>query len=324
MRQKKSHSCNRTIFPEEPMTEKVIIEVKHVRKVYQTVRALDDISLTVLENEIFGIVGPNGAGKTTLIECIAGLRKPDDGCIRVKGMDPIKQGYELRAHIGIQLQDSSLQDRLKVWEALDLYGAFYSRTVDKKVLLEQLGLAEHRNRPFAKLSGGQKQRLFVALALINDPGIVFLDELTTGLDPQARHAVWDLVCSIRSQGKTIFLTTHFMEEAEGLCDRVAIIDHGRIAALDTPGNLVKTIKAENRITFTVKGHLPSVPLEGINGVNRVETRGQRFIVYGHGDGLVKELVNFLAEKGIEFSDLNVRPPNLEDVFLTLTGREMRD
>jgi len=308
------------------MADCIIIEVKHLRKVYPAVVAVDGISLDIFEGEIFGIVGPNGAGKTTLIECIEGLRKPGSGFIRVKGKDPVKDGYALKPHLGIQLQESALQDRIKVWEAVDLYASFYTHSLDQKILLEQLGLAEHRDRPFARLSGGQKQRLFIALALINEPDIVFLDELTTGLDPQARHATWDLVREIRSQGKTIFLTTHFMEEAERLCDRVAIIDHGRIAALDTPENLIKSIDAENRITFTVgiKENFQPESLSGINGVNRVETRGEGFIVYGRGDELIKELVGFLTETGIGFSNLNVQKPNLEDVFLSLTGREMRD
>lgn len=308
------------------MAERIIIEVKQVRKVYPAVAAVDGITFDVFAGEIFGIVGPNGAGKTTLIECIEGLRQPDAGFIRVKGKDPVKNGYDLKPIIGIQLQESALQDRIKVWEAVDLYASFYAHSIDQKVLLEQLGLAEHRDRPFARLSGGQKQRLFIALALVNDPEIVFLDELTTGLDPQARHAAWDLVREIRGRGKTIFLTTHFMEEAERLCDRVAIIDHGRIAALDTPGNLIKSIDANNRITFTVKMKENFQPgsLSGIKGVNRVETRDERCVVYGRGDELIKELVIFLTETGVGFSDLNVQKPNLEDVFLSLTGREMRD
>jgi ABC-2 type transport system ATP-binding protein len=308
------------------MAENIIIEVKQLRKVYPAVAAVDGISFDVFAGEIFGIVGPNGAGKTTLIECIEGLREPDSGFIRVKGKDPVKNGYDLKPIIGIQLQESALQDRIKVWEAVDLYASFYAHSIDQKVMLEQLGLAEHRDRPFARLSGGQKQRLFIALALINDPEIVFLDELTTGLDPQARHATWDLVREIRSRGKTIFLTTHFMEEAERLCDRVAIIDHGRIAALDTPENLIKSIDADNRITFTMKMKENFLPgsLSGIKGVNSVETRNERCVVYGRGDELIKELVSFLTETGVGFSDLNVQKPNLEDVFLSLTGREMRD
>ena len=308
------------------MAENILIEVSHLHKVYPGVTAVDDISFEVFKGEIFGIVGPNGAGKTTLIECIEGLRRPDGGFVRVKGKDPVNDGYALKPYLGIQLQESMLQDRIKVWEAVDLYASFYRRSIDKKTLLEQLGLAEHRNRHFARLSGGQKQRLFIALALINDPEIVFFDELTTGLDPQARHATWDLVRDIRSRGKTVFLTTHFMEEAERLCHRVAIVDHGGIAALDTPENLIKSIDAENKITFTVKMEENFLPetLKDIGGVTGVDSGNGHWVVYGKGDDVIKRLVGFLTDSGIGFSDLNVKKPNLEDVFLSLTGRKMRD
>ena len=202
------------------------------------------------------MVGPNGAGKTTTIECLEGLRKPDAGTIRVLGVDPQRDGQTLRERTGMQLQQSNLPDRMKVWEALDLYASFYPKAADWKELLAQLGLEEKRNAPFSKLSGGQKQRLFIALALLPDPQLVFLDELTTGLDPQARHAIWDLVRDVRAKGKTVLLTTHFMEEAERLCDRVAILDHGRIVALDTPAALIRSLGAEERVVFSLDGTLP--------------------------------------------------------------------
>jgi ABC-2 type transport system ATP-binding protein len=191
------------------------------------------------EGEIFGLIGPNGAGKTTTMECIEGLRKPDRGAITVLGLDPFRQVYKLQNRIGVQLQQAQLQKRIKVWEAVDLWASLYQKkSVDGTRLLEQLGLEAKRNTWFMNLSGGQKQRLFIALALINDPEVVFLDELTTGLDPQARRAIWELVRSIRERGKTVFLTTHLMEEAERLCDRVAIMEHGRIIDIDTPHRLV--------------------------------------------------------------------------------------
>jgi ABC-2 type transport system ATP-binding protein len=196
--------------------------------------------------------------------------------------------------------------------------------VDGRALLEQLGLAEKRNASFDKLSGGQKQRLFIALALINDPELVFLDELTTGLDPQARRAMWDLVRGIRERGKTIFLTTHFMEEAERLCDRVAIIDHGRIVALDTPENLIRALGAEQRVVFTADGPWDDTPLRGVPGVTRVEQIGERTVVYGRGEGLVGGVVSALEALGVRFRDLRTEQPTLEDVFLALTGREMRE
>jgi ABC-2 type transport system ATP-binding protein len=196
-----------------------IIEVTDLVKQYSDVRAVDNISFSIQPGEVFGMLGPNGAGKTTTIECIEGLRKPDQGQIRVMGMDPREDGYRLREQIGIQFQSAALPDRIKVWEALDLFASFYKRSVDSEELLTKMGLEEKRNAYIAKLSGGQKQRVFIALAMINDPQILFLDELTTGLDPQSRRMMWDQVQEIQTQGKTIFLTTHFMEEAERLCDR---------------------------------------------------------------------------------------------------------
>ncbi len=212
-----------------------VIEVKNLRKVYGQTTAVDDISFTVQQGEIFGIVGPNGAGKTTTIESIVGLRKPDAGSISVLGMDPQTESQALGNRIGTQLQQAALPDRMKVWEALDLYASFYKQTVPWEPLLEQWGLADKRDTQFGNLSGGQKQRLFISLALLNDPEIVFLDELTTGLDPQARRATWDLVRAIREQGKTVVLITHYMDEIEALADRVAIIDHGRRHRFRHPG-----------------------------------------------------------------------------------------
>mgnify|MGYP001030546312 FL=1 len=302
----------------------IAIEVNDLHKSYGPVRAVDGISFTVEEGEIFGMVGPNGAGKTTTIECVEGLRRPDRGTVRVLGLDPRRDGYELRRRIGVQLQEASLPPRLTVWEALDLFGSFYSRRVDGKALLEQLGLADKRNAAFEKLSGGQKQRLFIALALINDPELVFLDELTTGLDPQARRAMWDLVRGIRERGKTVFLTTHFMEEAERLCDRVAIIDHGKIVALDTPENLIRSLGAEHRVVFTADGQWDDTPLRGVPGVTRVERVGERAVVYGKGERLVSGVVGALERMGLRFRDLRTEQPTLEDVFLALTGKEMRE
>ena len=211
-----------------------VIEVDGLRKFYGATRAVDDVSFTVYQGEIFGLLGPNGAGKTTTMECAEGIRKPDGGSIRVFGFDPHREITSLHDRIGVQLQQAELQKRIKVWEAVDLCASLYKNPVDGGALLEQLGLADKLNTRFMNLSGGQKQRLFIALALINDPDMVFLDELTTGLDPQARRVIWNLVFDVRDRGKTVFLTTHLMEEAERLCDRVAIIDHGKIIAIDTP------------------------------------------------------------------------------------------
>lgn len=304
-----------------------IVQVEGLRKTYGSTVAVEDISFEVKEGEIFGMVGPNGAGKTTTIECVEGLRKPDRGELRVLGVDPQQQGKFLRTRTGMQLQQSNLPDRMKVWEALDLYSSFYLKAVPWPELLDQLGLDEKRNAPFAKLSGGQKQRLFIALALLPDPQLVFLDELTTGLDPQARHAIWDLVREVRSNGKTVLLTTHFMEEAERLCDRVAILDHGRIVALDTPAALIHSLGAEDRISFSVEGMLPPTFEKALSGVARLEVQGENVVVHGNHRNavpLISQVVNHLTENGIQFRDLRTEQPNLEDVFLELTGNEMRD
>jgi ABC-2 type transport system ATP-binding protein len=304
-----------------------IVQVEGLRKTYGDTVAVEEVSFEVQAGEIFGMVGPNGAGKTTTIECLEGLRRPDSGKVRILGMDPQSQGQVLRERTGMQLQQSNLPDRMKVWEALDLYAAFYPRAADWKTLLDQLGLEEKRNAYFSKLSGGQKQRLFIALALLPDPQLVFLDELTTGLDPQARHSIWDLVQDVRSRGKTVLLTTHFMEEAEKLCDRLAIIDHGKIVALDSPAALIRQLGAEERVVFSVEGSLPAGFEETLPGGTRLEVEGKRVSIQGK-DGrqipLVSEVVGLLGSRGIQFNNLHTEQPDLEDVFLSLTGREMRD
>src|SRR6202166_831061 len=216
-----------------------VIQVSKIRKTYGSTVAVDEVSFEVNDGEIFGLIGPNGAGKTTTMECIEGLRRPDRGTISVLGLDPHRDVYKLQDRIGVQLQQAQLQKRIKVWEAVDLWASLYRKdTIDAEHLLQQLGLTDKRDAWFMNLSGGQKQRLFIALALINDPEVVFLDELTTGLDPQSRRAIWDLVRGIRDRGKTVFLTTHLMEEAERLCDRVAIIEHGKIIDIGSPHELV--------------------------------------------------------------------------------------
>lgn len=304
-----------------------IVKVEGLRKTYGAAVAVDELSFEVNEGEIFGMVGPNGAGKTTTIECLEGLRKPDRGMVRVLGVDPQLEGQALCLRVGMQLQQSNLPDRIKVWEALDLYASFYPQAVDWKELLTQLGLEEKRNTPFSKLSGGQKQRLFIAMALLPDPQLIFLDELTTGLDPQARHVIWDLVRDVRSRGKTVVLTTHFMEEAERLCDRVAILDHGRIVALDTPAALIRGLGGEERVVFSVESALPVGFEKVLSGDARVEVQGKQVTVHGKNGrkvALVSEVVSLLSGQGIPFSDLRTEQPTLEDVFLSLTGSAMRE
>jgi ABC-2 type transport system ATP-binding protein len=316
------------------------IEVIGLRKRYGEVTAVDGISFQVVHGEIFGMVGPNGSGKTTTIECIEGLREPDEGQISVLGLDPWRDVYELRERTGIQLQSANLPRRMRVEEAMDVFSAFYQTSRDWRPLLEGLGLRDKRRAYFSQLSGGQQQRLFVALALINQPEIVFLDELTTGLDPRARHGIWDLVREIRQQGTTVFLTTHFMDEAEQLCDRVAILDYGRIIALDTPERLVNQLGMGTRIVFQVNGLARSDRIRGgngsadvmfdgaqigvIDGVQRVEQSGDKVMVYGDGSNLVSEVINCLETSGIRFHNLRTEQADLEDVFLALTGRKVED
>jgi ABC-2 type transport system ATP-binding protein len=303
-----------------------VIQVEHLCKVYGSVVAVDDVSFEVERGEIFGMVGPNGAGKTSTVECAEGLRASSSGTIRVLGMDPQSDKYKVRPHIGVQLQESALQARLKVWEALDLYASFYPRSLNQAKLLEQVGLTEKRSARFAKLSGGQKQRLFIALALVHDPEILFLDELTTGLDPQARRAMWEMVRDVRERGKTVFLITHSMEEAERLCDRVAIVDHGRIVALDSPRHLVSSLGADNRVVFTVDGVPDLQRLQALQEVSCIQQIEDRVIISGKGDGdaLLIGVVTTLPASGIRYHDLHTERPTLEDVFLQMTGRAIRD
>jgi len=302
-----------------------VIQVSGVRKTYGKTIAVDEVSFDVHDGEIFGLIGPNGAGKTTTMECIEGLRTPDRGSISVLGLDPFRQVYKLQDRIGVQLQQAQLQKRIKVWEAVDLWATLYKKkSTDGERLLEQLGLIDKRNAWFMNLSGGQKQRLFIALALINDPEVVFLDELTTGLDPQSRRAIWDLVRGIRERGKTVFLTTHLMEEAERLCNRVAIIEHGRIIDIDTPESLVSRHCPERTVVLATDNPLAEERLRSIPGMESVTRSDSRFTIRGRGDDLVTEVIHCLSENHIRVSDFRTILPNLEDVFLKLTGHSIRE
>jgi ABC-2 type transport system ATP-binding protein len=302
-----------------------VIQVVEVRKTYGATVAVDEVSFEVKDGEIFGLIGPNGAGKTTTMECIEGLRKPDRGKISVLGLDPFRDVYKLQDRIGVQLQQAQLQKRIKVWEAVDLWASLYQKkAIDAERLLEQLGLAEKRDAWFMNLSGGQKQRLFIALALINDPEVVFLDELTTGLDPQSRRAIWELVRGIRERGKTVFLTTHLMEEAERLCDRVAIIEHGRIIDMDRPENLVKRHCPERTVILATDDPAAEERFRAIPRVEAVTRSDSQFTIRGRGDDLVTEVIHCLSENRIRVTDFRTILPNLEDVFLKLTGHSIRD
>ena len=296
-----------------------VIEVQNLHKSYGTTVAVGDVSFTVEEGEIFGILGPNGAGKTTTVECVEGLRTPDGGAISVLGLDPQRDRAELTQQLGVQLQDSELPERLRVGEALRLYSSFYRQPADWRALMETLGLTGKAGTRFGKLSGGQKQRLSIALALVGSPRIAVLDELTTGLDPQARRDTWALIEDVRSRGVTILLVTHFMEEAERLCDRVALIDAGRVVAVDTPAGLAGRVQAGQRIQFA-----PSVPfddglLASLPDVTSVIHRGDVVVVTGN-DNALNAVTSALARHQIVAGQLRVEQASLEDAFVALTGK----
>ena len=307
------------------MSTRPVIQVFGIRKTYRSTVAVDEVSFEVIDGEIFGLIGPNGAGKTTTMECIEGLRRPDHGTISVLGFDPFRQVYKLQPRIGIQLQQAQLQKRIKVWEALDLWVSLYGKKgEDGELLLEQLGLAEKRNAWFMDLSGGQKQRLFIALALINDPALVFLDELTTGLDPQSRRVIWDLVRGIRERGKTVFLTTHLMEEAERLCDRVAIMERGRIIDIDTPAGLVTRHCPERTVVVSLDDPSAEEIFRKIPQVEEVTRIDRGFTIRGRSEDLVSDLIRCISENRMRVTNFRTIVPNLEDVFLKVTGHSIRD
>jgi ABC-2 type transport system ATP-binding protein len=299
-----------------------MIEVSNLRKIYGARTVVDDVSFSVESGEIFGVLGPNGAGKTTTVECIGGLRPPDGGSIRVAGMDPAVEGAAFREMLGIQLQESRLPDKMSVIEALNLYASFYDQPHDIGELLERLGLIEQRKTPFAKLSGGQKQRLSVALALIGNPRVAILDELTTGLDPVARREVWDLLEDLRSTGVTLLLVSHFMEEAERLCDRVVVIDHGRIIAADTPEGLAASVQADQRMSFVPSAPFEFAMLQALPDVHSVAADGERVVVTGT-DNVASAVIIALHESGLTAGRLRVDQPSLDDAFVALTGDEER-
>ncbi len=298
-----------------------VIEVSHLHKRYGGKVAVDDVSLTVEAGEIFGILGPNGAGKTTTVECVSGLRAADAGDLRVLGLDPRRDRAALRERLGCQLQESELPGQLRVREALELYASFYRAPADWRELVERLGLTGQQNTAFAKLSGGQKQRVSIALALIGNPEVAILDELTTGLDPQARRDTWSLIEQVRDAGVTIVLVTHFMAEAERLCDRLALIDSGRVVALDTPAGLVARTGGEQRIRFRPSAPLPDDVFAGLVDVTGVSRTGDLVVVTGTGDVLAA-VTSTLARRQVVAHDLRVEQASLDDAFVELTGRTL--
>jgi ABC-2 type transport system ATP-binding protein len=298
-----------------------VIEVRNLRKRYPNHLAVDDVSFEVSDGEIFGILGPNGAGKTTTVECVSGLRAPDSGTVRVTGIDPQRDRDALRQVLGAQLQSAELPDKIAVWEAMDLYASFYANPADWNELLERVGLGDKRNTRFAKLSGGQRQRLSVALALVGRPKIAVLDELTTGLDPQARRDTWELVEQVRESGVTIVLVTHFMEEAERLCDRVALIDEGRVVATDTPAGLIAQVGGAQRLRFRPSAPFTDDLLLALPEVNEVARSGEQVVVTGTGN-LAPAVTLALAQHQVVPGDLRIEQATLDDAFLALTGRKL--
>lgn len=305
------------------MSSTPMIEVTDLRKSYGGRPAVDRVSFTVEEGEIFGVLGPNGAGKTTTVECVEGLRVPDAGRVRVTGLDPVTEHAATRQVLGAQLQESELQAKLTVREALELYAAFYTGPLDWRPLSERLGLTDKLTTRFAKLSGGQKQRLFIALALIGNPRIVVLDELTTGLDPRARRDTWELIEDIRANGVTVLLVTHFMEEAQRLCDRIAVIDKGRVAALDTPAGLIRRSAGATVISFTPSAQLDDRDLNALPGLASVEYKDGRVTLSGT-DETVNAVVTLLARTHVTAHQLRVTDATLDDAFLDLTKDATND
>ncbi|MYQ48547.1 ATP-binding cassette domain-containing protein [Streptomyces sp. SID4985] len=294
-----------------------VIEVTDLRKSYGGRAVVDGISLAVEEGEIFGVLGPNGAGKTTTVECVEGLRVPDAGRVRVTGLDPVADHAEVARVLGAQLQQSELQPKLTVREALELYASFYPAPADWRTLAERLGLTDRVDTRFARLSGGQQQRLFIALALIGSPRVVVLDELTTGLDPRARRDTWQLIEEVRASGVTVLLVTHFMEEAQRLCDRIAVIDKGRVAALDTPAGLIRRSAGATVISFTPSAPLDDADLSALPGLASVAHKDGRITLSGT-DATVDAVLTLLARHRVTAHQLRVSDATLDDAFLDLT------
>ncbi|MBV1849448.1 ABC transporter ATP-binding protein [Catellatospora tritici] len=296
-----------------------VIEVTDLTKRYGDRTVVDGVSFTVAEGEIFGILGRNGAGKTTTVECVSGLRRPDGGTVRVLGLDPHRDADRdgLRRVLGVQLQEAALPERLRVVEALDLFASFYPNPADPRALLAELGLEQVRDTAYGKLSGGQKQRLSIALALVGSPRIAILDELTTGLDPQARRDTWALIEQVRARGVTIVLVTHFMDEARRLCDRIAVIHEGRVAAVDTPEGLVARVAAGQRVYFRAPSTVDEAALAALPGVDSVGHEGGELAVAGR--DVLLTVVTELARQGVTPTELRVEHAGLEDAFIALTG-----
>lgn len=300
-----------------------MVDVKNLSIRYGDIKAVDDVSFFVDKGEIFGIIGPNGAGKTSTIECIEGLRTPESGSVSVMGLDPQKDRQKLYNVIGVQLQETSFQEKIKVWELCRLFSAMYEEPRDYNELLERFGLGDKKKAKVVKLSGGQRQKLSIILSLIGNPQILFLDELTTGLDPEARRTMWGLIKSLRDEGITIIMTTHFMDEAEYLCDRIAIMIKGKINALDTNANLKKMYGAQEKVSFNSDIN-DLGGLKEIEGVSDVQKNNGQISVFGTGKNFLGDVVLYLQQHGIEYDGLTADKSSLEDVFLKATGYDINE
>jgi len=302
-----------------------ILEVENLFKRYGNVEAVRGVSFSVEEGEIFGLLGPNGAGKTSTVEILEGLRTPDSGRVSVCGLDPQRKPQELKHEIGAALQATSLPDKLRVMEALRLFASFYRRRRDPEELLKRFGLEEKRNAFYSQLSGGQKQRLALAMALVNDPRVIFLDEPTAGLDPQVRREIYDIIAELRQEKKTVVMTTHYIEEAERLCDRVAIVDRGVVIALDTPRELKKRSGDKSRLEVRLARPEPVETLKNLEGVSECRMLGESYVLQcPRPPQAIVSLVKHLEAQGNELVSLEIATPSLEDVFIEMTGRRLRD
>lgn len=307
------------------LNTKAIIEVDFISKSYGRLKAVDQLSFTAFRGEIFGLLGPNGAGKTTTLEMIEGLRKPDTGKILVNGHDVQKDLIKVKEIIGVQLQSTSLYNKIKVGEAIELFGNYYKKRRSVDELLKLVSLEDKRNSYHQDLSGGQKQRLALAITLVNDPQIIFLDEPTTGLDPQARRNLWDIISQMKSEEKTVIITTHYMEEAEKLCDRIAIMDHGQILARGTPYELIAQLKVSSCLEFSSNGFADAEHFKQLPSVTKVRQKGGLVELFSNDtQKTLLRLMELSKSENIEIKDLHIRKATLEDLFLELTGRSLRE
>ncbi len=301
-----------------------VVNVQGLRKTYGTVKAVDGVSFSVDSQEVFGLLGPNGAGKTTTIECIAGLRTLDEGSITVLGIDPSRQRKALYQRIGVQLQETSFQDKIRVYELCGLFSSFYPHPIPFESLLTRFSLMEKKNAYVQNLSGGQRQRLSIILALISNPEVIVLDELTTGLDPQSRRDMWAYIQQLKQEGRTVLITTHYMEEAEYLCDRIGIIDQGALIAYGTVEEVIQSCGLQTKITFETSEDVSNILVDRIPEISDIQRAENRYSVMSPDDGVLGKVAYLLEDRKIRYQKLDVQRPNLDDVFLQLTGRTIEE